>query len=123
MIEKAIKGIVDKWTEELLRLEVQVGDVGRHAATAVARAKDDIAALLKMAEDVNVKTLERFQGMLTTDFQVYKSENGAPPFFSLQVGHGGYHELRGVLGPEIQEAGKYRALVLIERVGPGEWQR
>lgn len=120
MIEKAIKGIVDAGRAELTRLQEDVQGVGKRAAAEVARALAEIDGLIKLAEDVNVKTLERFQGLLTTEFPVYRFENGANPFFVLQVDHGGHHALRGVVGPGLLEPGKYRALLLIERVGPLE---
>lgn len=120
MIEKAIKGVVEAGLNELERLRTQAADLAKEADRTLARARADIAALLKSAEDVNVKTLERFQGLLTTEFAVYKRENRANPFFVLQVDHGGYHQFRGVVGPQLLEPGKYRALLLIERAGPLE---
>ena len=120
MIEKAIKGIVDAGSAELIRLQEDVQGVGKRAAAEVARAQAEIAGLIKLAEDVDVKTLERFQGLLTTEFQVYRREHGTNPFFSLQVDNSGHYQLRGVVGPELLEPGKYRALLLIERVGPME---
>ena len=67
-----------------------------------------------------MRTLERFQGLLTTEFPVYSREGGRNPAFILQVDHCGSHEFRGVVGPQLLEAGTYRALLLLERVGPLE---
>lgn len=120
MIEKAIKGIVDAGRAELVRLQADVQGVGKRAQAEVARAEAEIAGLIKLAADVNVNTLERFQGLLITEFPVYRRENATNPYLALQVDHGGYHQLRGVVGPELLEPGKYRALLLIERVGPLE---
>jgi hypothetical protein len=123
MIDKAIKGIIGDGLDSLERLRGHAESVAKDAEQVLLRARADIAALVKMSEDVNVKTLERFQGLLTVEFPVHKRDNGANPYLVLQVDSGGYHQLKGVLGPQQLESGQYRALVLIERVGPLEHGR
>lgn len=120
MIDKAIKGIIGDGLDSLEGLRLQAESVVKGAAVVLQHARADIAALVKMSEDVNVKTLERFQGLLTVEFPIYKRDHGANPSLVLQVDQGGYHLLKGVLGPQQLESGQYRALVLIERVGPLE---
>lgn len=120
MLDKAIKAVIESGRQELERLLARTAATAREAGEQVERAKADINGLAKMAEDVSAKALERFQGILTTEFVVYDSPSSENPSLVLQVGHGGHHLLRGMLGADKIEHGKYRALVLIERIGPLE---
>jgi len=101
-------------TEGEERLEVEkekIRSSSKSASEIVERAKQDMAALSKFAEDLPNRMMDKFSHVLTGDLHV-----GSPSTYAHLEFCGGRTDLRGLWGINDLKPGKYRAIVIIQKI-------
>lgn len=82
------------------------------AKEIIERCKRDMASVVQFAEDLPQKALEKFSIVLTTEFNFHNQGLG---YGQLQF-EGASQSLHGLFGKREPLTGKYRAIVLLEKI-------
>lgn len=112
MFKKSVEKVIE---EGLQSLNERVRDIRREQASAeeaVARCKAEIQNLTELAKEVNDKLFDRYTSVSAVT--LLKRHAWSAPA-TLDLGDG-MQPLRPVMGQEHLPPGKYRAIVLFERL-------
>lgn len=116
MFKKAIEAVVKDGIEELRQMEENSKRAIERAAEIVATRKSEIEALVVLAKEVPEKVFDRYSNILICEFPLHSQNAGRMGDIGLRLN--GYHAcLHGIMGPDDFKPGKYRAVVLLERMG------
>jgi len=112
MFKEAIERLVANGEARMKDLQCSISNQADEAKREVARVSRDVGAIVKMAHDIPEKAFERFSHIMVTEFQIHQLRQA---WFALRVPEGDF-QLRGFLGHESLTEGKYRAVVMLERI-------
>jgi len=108
----ALKRIIEEGKSELENIGKHIESRGESAQRVIERCKRDMAGVTKFAEDLPQKALEKFSIVLTTEFDFHNQSLG---YGQLQF-EGASQTLHGLFGRREPLTGKYRAIVLLEKI-------
>lgn len=113
-MNKSLKAIIDEGVKELEGLAESVARRDEQAREIIERCKADMAALVRFAEDLPQKMLDKMSLVMTTDFN-FGMGHGQASWSSLEI-CGQRQGLRGMFGGDDKIQGKYRAVVILSKV-------
>lgn len=120
MFKESIQSVIAAGTKHLEDLQRGCDEKSKEAAATVAKAKSEIAGLVTLAKEVPEKVFDRYSNVLVTELRLpfYNGgSNPSPHSFELTIDGMERVRLNGILGDTALKNGKYRAIVLLERVG------
>jgi len=114
MIEKAVKAVIDRGIAELQTLMRSAESASSDAQEVVKRCKDEICSLIKITEDLPKSVFSNYLSVSVSTLRVQNEGRSNGMELSYE---GQYAKLTPITGSETLRRGKYRAILLIERVG------
>lgn len=112
-IVKAIEGVVKNGLEALDRVKVDISYRAEQAARVVAEARAEIEGLIRFAEDVPRVMLDRYSVVATGNLQCLEPIPSEEFYLDTYQGR---TTVRSVAGEARLQPGKYRVILLIEKV-------
>lgn len=114
MFKKSIEAIVSRGHQDLSDQVERISFLAREAQKEVENCRGEVAALVQLAKDVPEKTFDRYSSVMVSSVEVAPNDSSYP---RIQFGHArGPFDLRGLMGDEQIKPGKYRVVVLLERL-------
>jgi len=107
-----LKRIIEEGKRDLENLADLVKSREDRAQKVIERCKRDMAGVTQFAEDLPQKAMEKFSVVLTTEFDFH---NQGLSYGQLQF-EGMSQTLHGLFGKREPLTGKYRAIVLLEKI-------
>lgn len=114
MFQKTIEAIISEGVKGLEALKKQAVDKGIEAAAHVQRCQSEIQSLVNLGKQVPEKVFDRYGHVLIGTIEQYgNSPVGLDAILQTSFGH---TNLRGLMGSEDLKPGKYRVIVLLEKL-------
>jgi hypothetical protein len=114
MFQKTIESIISEGVKGLEALKKAAADKGAEAAAQVQRCQSEIQSLVNLGKQVPDKVFDRYGHVLIGTFEQY-NQSSSGLYAVLQIGQS-QTQLKGLMGSEDLKPGKYRAIVLLEKL-------
>lgn len=114
MFQKSIEAIIAQGVRGLEALKKEAAATATEAQEQVQRCQSEIQTLVNLGKQVPEKVFDRYGCVLIGTFDHY-NQSPSGMYASLRMSNSEV-QLRGLMGPEDLKPGKYRAIVLLEKI-------
>lgn len=114
MFKKSIEAIIEAGLKEMEDKKQGIEGYARSAGEIIVRCESELRTLVQLAKDVPEKIFDRYSSVMVSSVEVHSNDSCSP---RIQFGYArGPFELRGLMGEEQIKPGKYRVVVLLEKL-------
>lgn len=114
MFQKTIEAIISEGVKGLEALKKGAADKAAEAAAQVQRCQSEIQSLVNLGKQVPEKVFDRYGHVLIGTFE-HQSQSLSGLYAELRTNQA-ITQLKGLMGSEDLKPGKYRAIVLLEKL-------
>lgn len=115
MFQKSVEAIIAQGVKDLEASKRSIQTAVEGAGIKISQCQSEIQSLVTLAKQVPEKVFDRYSNILVgTTHHRESSPSGLYAELRLSCGEG--TSLQGLMGPEDLKPGKYRVIVLLERI-------
>ena len=117
MFRKAIEAIIQDGQKRLQELRASVQSASEAAKAEVEKRQREVEVLVDLSKNVPENVFGRFSNIMIGEFNVDPQDQASFGSASLDINHMTSCSLSGISGSATYPPGRYRAVVLLERIG------
>lgn len=114
MFQKTIEAIISQGIKGLEALKKEAASTATEAQEQVQRCQSEIQSLVNLGKQVPEKVFDRYGHVLIGTFE--HDRQSSEGLYAVLQTHYAQTQLKGLMGSEDLKPGKYRAIVLLEKI-------